>query len=144
MKQPRIERIEPLESRRLLIQWKDGSESAVDLTATIERFAGLAALRKPKVFVRARVGDWGWAVRWPGGIDIAARTLHRLAMEKSGEYMRAEEFKRWRRRHELTQARAADALGLSLRMVKYFESGAKPISKTVRLACAGYGLQRAA
>ncbi|MGQ0677899.1 MAG: DUF2442 domain-containing protein [Rhodospirillales bacterium] len=144
MKQPRIGGVACLDRQRLRVRWSDGTESVLSLKPAIDRYAGLRPLRKPATFARARIGDWGWAVRWPGGIDIAARTLRRLALEQTGEYMRAGDFKRWRQRHALTQAHAATALGLSLRMVKYYESGGKPIPKTVRLACLGYGLQRAA
>lgn len=144
MKQPRIESVEPLSDRRLRVHWANGTASVVRLDATIDRYAGLAPLRKAAVFCRGRMADWGWAVKWPGSIDIAARTLYRLAMEQSGEFMRSGEFKRWRQRIGLTQERAADALGLSLRMVKYYESGTKPIPKTVRLACLGYETKEAA
>jgi len=40
--------------------------------------------------------------------------------------------------HELTQARAAEAIGISRRMHNYYLSGAKPIPKTVWLACLGW------
>lgn len=44
----------------------------------------------------------------------------------------------WIGRHGLTQERAAFALGVSRQMLNYYLSGAKPIPKTVWLACLGW------
>ena len=41
-------------------------------------------------------------------------------------------------KHGLTQERAADAIGVSRRMLNYYLSGAKAIPKTVWLACLGW------
>lgn len=50
--------------------------------------------------------------------------------------MTPEEFKAWRKRLGLTQGQAAEALGLSLRAIQYYERGEREITKTVALACA--------
>lgn len=50
--------------------------------------------------------------------------------------MTPEEFKAWRKRLELTQTQAAEALGLSLRAIQYYERGEREITRTVALACA--------
>jgi len=44
----------------------------------------------------------------------------------------------WIDKHSLTQERAALALDVSRRMLNYYLSGAKPIPKTVWLACLGW------
>ena len=44
----------------------------------------------------------------------------------------------WMDRPSLTKARAAHATGASRRMLNYYLSGAKPIPKTVWLACLGW------
>lgn len=50
--------------------------------------------------------------------------------------MTAAILKSWRLRLGLSQKAAAEALGVSLRMLQYYESGDMPIPKTVALACA--------
>ena len=67
-------------------------------------------------------------------IDMAATTLWRLAQEQSGATLSAEEFRRWRKRQTYTLDTAAKALGVSRRMVAYYDKGAKPIPRTVALA----------
>jgi hypothetical protein len=58
-----------------------------------------------------------------------------------GEPMPAEEFREWQAGHKLSLTGAAKVLGLSRRMVQYYATGAKPIPKTVRLACRGATLE---
>jgi transcriptional regulator with XRE-family HTH domain len=52
-----------------------------------------------------------------------------------GQAMSAEQFGTWRKKQRLTLDGAADLLGLSRRMVAYYEKGEKPIPKPVWLAC---------
>lgn len=143
-KQTRIDKVSALPGFTVRLEWSDGTETSADLTDVIGRHQGLAPLRDPAIFSRAEVADWGYSVRWPNDIDLAARTLHRLGLEQSGEYMRTDDFIEWRRVRGLSQEEAASALGLSRRTVLAYESGERPIPKTVRLACRGYDLERAA
>jgi transcriptional regulator with XRE-family HTH domain len=58
----------------------------------------------------------------------------------NGSVMTAEDFRVWRRATGLTQAGAAEALGLKRRMIQYYEHGARDgrpvdIPRSVRLAC---------
>ena len=48
----------------------------------------------------------------------------------------------WMHRNELRQEQAAEAIGVSRRMLNYYLSGAKPIPKTVWLACLGWEASR--
>ena len=61
-------------------------------------------------------------------------TLWRLAQEQSGLTMTAEAFRRWRERRAFTLDTAARALGISRRMVAYYEKGERPIPRVVALA----------
>jgi len=61
-------------------------------------------------------------------------TLWRLAQEQSGITMTAEAFRRWRERLAYTLDAAARALGISRRMVAYYEKGERPIPRVVALA----------
>jgi predicted transcriptional regulator len=52
------------------------------------------------------------------------------------------DFRAWRERQGLSLTGAAQALGLSRRMVAYYESGERIIPKTVMLACKGVEWER--
>ena len=54
--------------------------------------------------------------------------------EQAGITMSPDAFRHWRERKAYTLDGAAQALGLSRRMVAYYEQGAKPIPKVVALA----------
>ena len=54
--------------------------------------------------------------------------------------MDASEFKKWRKNRKLSQAEAAEKLGLKRRMIQYYEKGKKgekniKIPKYIKLAC---------
>lgn len=134
MEAPNIAAVRPAPGLSLAITWKDGSSHTVDLSTLIGAYEGLAGLAgNPNLFGAVEPGDWGWCAHWTDEIEIAADTLWHLALEQD-----AAAFKAWRKAHRFTQAQAADALGLSLRTVKYYEKGEQPIPKTVKLACIGY------
>lgn len=54
--------------------------------------------------------------------------------------MTPEQFKAWRKRLDLTQQGAADAIGISRRMVQAYEADKQPIPKPVALACTALAL----
>jgi DNA-binding transcriptional regulator YiaG len=119
----------------LRVRWGDGDESLVDVSGMIETFRVYAPLRRSlKLFREVRLGEHGADVVWSDEIDMAAETLWRLAQEQSGATMSSEAFRRWRGRKAYTLDTAARALGLSRRMVAYYEQGAKPIPRVVALA----------
>ncbi|HXQ51473.1 MAG TPA: hypothetical protein VN802_10300 [Stellaceae bacterium] len=141
-KQPRIEAVTAEKPYRVLVAWSKGAApDRVDLDDLVQSLKGLAPLRDAALFRKVRVKEWGWAIEWPrrgGGLDVGAETLWRLALEQKGEAMPAHQFARWRTRHKLDFDEAAKALGLSRRMVIYYDQGQKPIPKTVWLATLGY------
>jgi DNA-binding transcriptional regulator YiaG len=119
----------------LRIRWDKGEESLVDVSGLVETFRVYKPLRhSPELFARVRVGEHGADIVWSDEIDMAADTLWRLAQEQAGVTMSPDAFKRWRERKSYTLDAAARALGLSRRMVAYYEQGAKPIPRVVALA----------
>jgi DNA-binding transcriptional regulator YiaG len=123
---------EPLTLR---IQWDRAEESRVDVSGPIGTFRLYEPLRRsPELFDGVRVGEHGTDVVWSDEIDMSADTLWRLAQEQAGLTMSPEAFKRWRERQAYTLDAAARALGVSRRMVAYYEQGAKPIPRVVALA----------
>ena len=123
----------------LLVRWVgDSQEWTVDVAGLVAAFRFYEPLRKsPKQFRRVTLGDQGTDVVWPSGIDMAAETLWRLAQEQAGTTMSSDAFRHWRVRKALTLDAAARALGLSRRMVAYYEQGEKPIPRVVALATRG-------
>ena len=132
---PRIAAVEAMSPFILRVRWADGGENAVDVTGAIEAFRVFAPLRAdPAMFEAVKVGEYGTHVAWTDDIDMAATTLWRLAQEQSGATLSAEEFRGWRKRQTHTLETAAKALGVSRRMVAYYDKGEKPIPRTVALA----------
>jgi DNA-binding transcriptional regulator YiaG len=119
----------------LRIRWDKGDESLVDVSGLIETFRVFEPLRRsPELFRQVRLGEHGTDVVWNDEIDVAALTLWRLAQEQSGLTLSPEAFRRWRERNAYTLEAAARALGVSRRMVAYYEQGAKPVPRVVALA----------
>ncbi len=133
-----------LGDKRLEIAWDDGVGALVDLSEIIEAHKALAPLKKKNEFARVALSSDGWSVEWPSGIDFGAEQLRRWADEQAGEIMRVSDFRAWMDEHRLTQEAAAQALGLSRRMIAYYLSGEKPIPKTVMLATEGWAAREEA
>ncbi len=70
-------------------------------------------------------------------LELAADNLRAGAIEQAGGYSH-ELLWNWMAHHDLTLDAAADALGLSRRMLAYYRSGEKPVPRTVALACLGW------
>jgi DNA-binding transcriptional regulator YiaG len=122
----------------LRIRWDKADESVVDVSGLVETFRVYEPLRRsPELFAQARLGDHGADVVWSDDIDMSADTLWRLAQEQTGATMSPDAFKRWRERKAYTLDAAARALGLSRRMLAYYEQGARPIPRVVALATRG-------
>jgi len=140
-KTPNIRSVRADEHHGLVITWKGGAESVVDVSQHLADYAIFAPLRSnDDLFRAAAVGDWGWCVHWSDDLEISSDTLWRLALEQGSAWLRA-----WRMRHGMSQAEAAKALGVSPRMWRYYEAGSHLLPKTVRLAGIGVdALARAA
>jgi antirestriction protein ArdC len=135
-KLPRIAEVAPGEQPMTLqVRWDKGEDSLIDLSGMIRSFQVYAPLRQsPELFGQVRLGEHGTDVIWTDEIDMAADTLWRLAREQAGETMTADAFRDWRERKAYTLDEAARALGLSRRMVAYYEKGDRPIPRVVALA----------
>ena len=134
---PNIKAVGDGEGRRLVIIWRGGAESVVDIAEHLAKFAILAPLRTDDgLFRGVRVGEWGWCVHWSNELEISSDTLWRLALEQGSAWLRA-----WRKAHGKTQSEAAKALGVSPRMWRYYEAGTHLLPKTVRLAAIGFDVQ---
>jgi hypothetical protein len=106
---------------------------------TITQHPTLERLKDPKVFSSAKVGDHGASVIWANddGLELAADNLRARAVEQDGGVSH-EFIWNWMARNDLKLGTAALALGVSRRMLAYYRSGAKPVPRTVALACLGW------
>lgn len=130
----------------LHLVWSDGTQADLDLNATLGDRA-FASLRDPTEFAGVEVGDWGHSLAWPSGVELGADSLWLETLSATGHGdVRA--FLEWRLRHALSLSKAADALGVSRRMVAYYSNGEKKVPKPILLACRGWevgaGLYQAA
>ena len=124
--------------QHLHLIYADGQSFDVDLSDWIGSSKALAPLQDSSLFAQARVGFQGRTVDWiEDELDLAADNLRNMAVEQAGG-IGSERLANWMHKHGLTQERAADAIGVSRRMLNYYLSGAKAIPKTVWLACLGW------
>ena len=122
----------------LTLTFADGVTLAVDLSETIKLHPALTVLSNAAVFTKAHIDTLGGYVVWADDeLEMAADNLRNLATEQAGG-IGPERVLNWMARHSLTQTQAAHAIGVSRRMLNYYLSGAKPIPKTVWLACLGW------
>lgn len=130
----------------LHLAWSDGTAADLDLSAILDDRA-FAALGDPAEFAKVEVGDWGHSLAWPSGAELGADMLWFETLSVTG-HSDVRAFLEWRLRHALSLSKAADALGVSRRMVAYYSNGEKRVPKPILLACRGWevseGLHQAA
>ena len=134
----RLKTIAALPDHRLKLTFQDDWVTEVDLSDWIVNTKTLKPLADPNLFTQVRMGDFGTTAVWiDAELDLGADNLRNLAVEQTGG-IGHERLITWVRKHSLTQTQAADAIGISRRMLNYYLSGTKPIPKTVWLACLGW------
>jgi predicted XRE-type DNA-binding protein len=125
----------------LALTFADGFAASVSLKDWSRRKA-LSALADPAVFAAARVdAAGGYVIFVEDDVELAADNLRNLAVEQSGG-IGHERLWNWMHTNNLTQERAAAAIGISRRMLNYYLSGEKAIPLTVWLACVGWQHQQ--
>lgn len=125
----------------LTISFMKGRTFKVDLRDFVQRLKGLRPLRDAATFARAEVGEGGFSIVWPGDLDVGADRLYEMALEQNGR-ADAAAFIRWRWRNKLSLSKAAETLGVSRRMVAYYESGEQEVPRTVLLALKGWEVEQ--
>jgi hypothetical protein len=138
MKERNIKAVADTGRHTLEIEWVSGKMDRVDLSTLIANLAGLSTLDDADTLSAVAVGEDGWSLIWPGGAEIGTDTLWRMAREQAGEATPIEEFAAWRARNRLSLSDAALALGITRRMVCYYEAGRYLIPRMVGLACKGW------
>ena len=138
MKDPNISAVAHTVDQIVAITWINGKTDQVDLSALMADLAGLEPLDNAPTFAAVQVGEDGWSLLWPSGIEIGTDTLWRMAREQAGDVTPVSEFTRRRKRNGLSLSDAAAALGITRRMVSYYEAGRYLIPRMVGLACKGW------
>ena len=135
---PRLTAISPAADYSLEVHFADGSGGTVSLKESVFSLSGLAPLREPGAFSGAVLGAYGWEAEWPQfDIQIGADTLFADMLDQHSETP-ADRFTVWRIRNGLSLAAAGRELGVTVRTVSAYGSGARPIPRTVQLACIGW------
>jgi Protein of unknown function (DUF2442) len=140
MTRPRLLSVETFDDFKMKLLFINGSVFTIDFKQFFTESPGLAPLRDPVEFAKATViAGEGWTVEWVDrDIQIGADTLWLDAQAQNApdEYTRF--FAGWRTRYGLGLKQAAEALGVTPRTISAYSSGARPIPKTVQLACIGW------
>ena len=136
-KAPLITAVQVSAPLHLVITWNTGETLDCDLATTITRHAALAPFADFVVFSQVAVEEWGHGLDWPGGLDMGADRLYQLCREQAGLFSPVT-FDEWIKNNRLSLTTAAEALGMTRRMIAHYRSGSRPIPKTVQLACIGW------
>ena len=136
-KAPLITAVEVSGPLHLVITWNTGEILTCDLASILSRHAAYAPLADPAVFSQLAIEEWGHGLDWPAGLDMGADRLYQLCREQAGLLSPAA-FDEWMKNNQLSLSTAAEALGMTRRMIAHYRSGSRPIPKTVQLACIGW------
>ncbi|MFC4277049.1 hypothetical protein [Achromobacter aloeverae] len=125
--------------QRLALAFEDGYAAVVDLAGTVKKYPSLARLMDRKVFATVAPDDCALGVIFANDDDLtlASDNLRALALEQAGEYSHQSVIA-WMHHNNLTLDAAAQALGISRRMLAYYRRGEKTVPKTVGLAMLGW------
>ena len=137
---PKQETVEAMGSYGLRITWSTGETLDVDVEHILRNIPALARILDPEVFSRVHVSEWGNAIEWFDA-ELGADNLYAWAKEQAGNVSH-EMFDEWMHRNTLSLTSAAEALGISRRMVSYYRTAHKNIPRQTWLACLGWEATR--
>ncbi|WP_413794090.1 MULTISPECIES: DUF2442 domain-containing protein [unclassified Pseudomonas] len=84
----RISSVKPAPGKHVLqVEFSNGKRYDVDLREHIRQFPILKPLEDLPLFGTVQVGERGFDVSWGDDLELAAVTLHRLALEQVGEVL---------------------------------------------------------
>jgi hypothetical protein len=132
-----INKVIPAEPLLLTVTFGDGATMDIDMSTIISQYPSLLPLKTPSLFLKARIDESGRNVVWNDDIDLAGDNLRAEAVEQNGGISH-ERIWNWMHQNKLTLDTAAEALGISRRMLAYYRNAEKPIPKHIWLACLGW------
>jgi hypothetical protein len=133
---PKLRAVNVLKPYRLQTAWNTRETLEVDLEPVLRKVPALDQLLDVNVFANAHLDDWGHGVAWLDS-EFGADNLYAWAKEQAGEVSH-QMFDSWMRRNGLSLTTAAEALGISRRMVSYYRTAQKSIPRAIWLACLGW------
>lgn len=137
---PKLKAVESLEPFRLRTTWSTGEVLEVDVEPVLRKTKTLEKILDPKVFAKAHLTKWGHGIEWFDA-ELGADNIYAWAKEQSGQVSH-QMFDTWMRRNALSLNTAAEALGISRRMVSYYRTAQKNIPRAMWLACLGWEATR--
>ena len=137
---PKLLAVEALVPYRLQTTWSTGEILEVDVERVLRKIPSWKKLLAPKVFAKAHIAEWSQGIEW-FDTELGADNVYAWAKEQAGEVSH-QMFDRWMYRNELSLNTAAEALGISRRMVSYYRTAQKPIPRAIWLACLGWEITR--
>lgn len=137
---PKLTAIEALAPYRLRTTWSTGEVLEVDVGDILRKIPDLAPILDPEVFARVHIAEWEGDIEW-FDTEFGRDNVYAWAKEQAGEVSH-EMFGDWMHRNNLSLTTAAEALGISRRMVSYYRTAHKAIPRTIWLACLGWEVAR--
>lgn len=137
---PKLQSVEALAPYRLRTTWSTGEVLEVDVEDVLRKIPALTPLLAPEVFARVHIGEWGHGIEWLDA-EFGEDNVYAWAKEQAGEVSH-EMFGEWMHRNDLSLSTAAEALGLSRRMVSYYRTAHKAIPRAIWFACLGWEATR--
>jgi hypothetical protein len=137
---PKLQTVQALAPYCLRTTWSTGETLEVDVQDVLRKIASLALILDPEVFARVHIGEGGYSIEWIDE-ELGADNVYAWAKEQAGEVSH-EMFGGWMHRNDLSLTTAADALGISRRMVSYYRTAHKAIPRAIWLACLGWEVTR--
>ncbi|GAB6060468.1 DUF2442 domain-containing protein [Desulfonatronum parangueonense] len=137
---PQLEGVEAKAPYLLRTTWSTGEVLHVDVEHILRRIPLLAPILDPKVFAGVRLGEGGGYIEWIDS-EFGADNVYAWCKEQAGEVSH-EMFDTWMQRNRLSLTTAAEALGISRRMVSYYRTAHKHIPRAIWLACLGWEATR--
>lgn len=137
---PKLEAVQALAPYRLRTTWDTGETLEVDVKARLQCHAVLKPILDPEVFATVHISEWGNSIEWFDE-EFGADNVYAWAKEQLGEVSHLM-FDAWMLRNNLSLTTAAQALGISRRMVSYYRTAQKAIPRQTWLACLGWEATR--
>jgi Protein of unknown function (DUF2442) len=137
---PKLTAVEAITPPVLRTTWSTGEVLDVDVSRVLGRVPTYAQLLQPEVFANVHLGEGGLAIAWFDD-ELGPDNVYAWAKEQRGEVSH-QMFDEWMHRNALSLTTAAQALGLSRRMVSYYRTAQKPIPRQTWLACLGWEATR--
>jgi Protein of unknown function (DUF2442) len=139
---PKLTSVTPAADYCLTVSFVGGSSGVVNMKEFIFSLSGLVPLRDPVAFSGVVLGEYGWEAEWPQfDIQVGADTLFADMLDQRSETA-ADRVTVWRIRNNLSLVAASLELGVTVRTVSAYGSGARPVPHTVQLACIGWEVER--